>query len=138
MTKQGYKQTEVGLIPEDWNLDSLNTYCHFENGDRGVNYPSGFDFISSGKLFVNAGHLKNKRISLNKMDYISDDKFNQLNGGKFKSGDILFCLRGSLGKFAVVRNNETAGAIASSLIIIRPIRIKTTSNYIEFYFCSLN
>ena len=53
-TKQGYKHTEVGLIPEDWNLGTLNSYCHFENGDRGVSYPSGSDFISSGKLFVNA------------------------------------------------------------------------------------
>lgn len=127
-----YKQTEVGLIPEDWKLEELNQVCSFENGDRGINYPSKSDFKSWGKLFVNAGHLKNKSISLKNMDYISDEKFNQLNGGKFKKDDILFCLRGSLGKFAIV-SNEEQGAIASSLIIIRPILKELFVNYLKFY-----
>lgn len=132
LTKTKYKQTEVGLIPEDWKLGELNQVCVFENGDRGINYPSKSDFKSWGKLFVNAGHLKNKSISLKTMDYVSDEKFHQLNGGKFKKNDILFCLRGSLGKFAIV-NNEEQGAIASSLIIIRPILKELSTNYLEFY-----
>ena len=45
-------------------------------------------------------------------------RFDLLSNGKVKNGDILFCLRGSLGKFAVVKNLDR-GAIASSLIIIR-------------------
>jgi type I restriction enzyme S subunit len=42
-----------------------------------------------------------------------------LSNGKFRKGDFLFCLRGSLGKFAVV-DRPIFGAIASSLVIIRP------------------
>lgn len=131
--KQGYKVTEFGVIPEDWTLFTLGNVCTFENGDRGVNYPSKSDFISYGLPFVNAGHLKSKAISFEKMDYISFEKFEQLGGGKFKKGDILFCLRGTLGKYAVVSYDNIEGAIASSLIIIRPINRYLDVGYLEFY-----
>ncbi len=53
------------------------------------------------------------------MDYITQQHFDRLGGGKVKRGDVLYCLRGSLGKCAIVRDIEQ-GAIASSLLIIRP------------------
>lgn len=53
------------------------------------------------------------------MDYIPRERFDLLGGGKVRSGDILFCLRGSLGKFASV-GELAEGAIASSLVILRP------------------
>jgi type I restriction enzyme S subunit len=136
LTKTKFKQTEVGLIPEDWNIDSLGSICYFENGDRGFNYPSKSDFRSWGKLFVNAGHIRNNEVSLVDMDFINDEKYEKLNGGKFIKGDILFCLRGSLGKFAVLKD-EVQGAIASSLIIIRPNVRKTTVDFLKFYFQSI-
>jgi len=53
------------------------------------------------------------------MAFISPERFNLLGSGKVKLNDILFCLRGSLGKCAL--NTEiTEGAIASSLVILRP------------------
>ena len=52
------------------------------------------------------------------MNYISKEKYDQLNSGKFQKGDILYCLRGSLGKKAVIKDAMN-GAIASSLVIIR-------------------
>ena len=48
----------------------------------------------------------------------SKEKYDQLNSGKFQKGDILYCLRGSLGKKAVIKDVMN-GAIASSLVIIR-------------------
>ena len=48
-----------------------------------------------------------------------------------QKGDILYCLRGSLGKKAIV-NDEVRGAIASSLVIIRPDRKKVNGDYLMF------
>jgi type I restriction enzyme S subunit len=118
--RPGYMRTEVGFIPEDWRVATLGELCNFENGDRGVNYPSGSDFVLSGVPFVNAGHLKRGRIAFDKLDFITRSKFETLGNGKFHPGDVLFCLRGSLGKFAVVDDDTPEGAVASSLIIIRP------------------
>ena len=102
-----------------WITTELGKICAFENGDRGTNYPSRSVRTSEGIPFINAGHLTDNGLDYSTMDYIPRERFDLLGGGKVRSGDILFCLRGSLGKFASVGElNE--GAIASSLVILRP------------------
>jgi type I restriction enzyme, S subunit len=129
-----FKQTEVGAIPEDWDVSTLGDTCIFENGDRGHNYPSKSAFVASGVPFINAGHVEDGRISRGSLDYIRREHFDLLGGGKTKPGDVLFCLRGSLGKFGVVAAEIPEGAIASSLIIIRPIKSKLS---LGFFICYL-
>lgn len=102
------------------------------NGDRGKNYPSQADIMDDGEIpFVNAGHLNGKNIDFSDMNYISREKYEKLSSGKFEKGDILYCLRGSLGKKAIV-NDEVRGAIASSLVIIRPDRKKVNGDYLMY------
>ncbi len=102
------------------------------NGDRGKNYPSQADITDEGDIpFVNAGHLNGRSIDFEEMNYISQDKFNRLSSGKFMKGDVLYCLRGSLGKKAIV-NDDVEGAIASSLVIIRPDYNRIDGDYLMF------
>ncbi|MEI6175915.1 MAG: restriction endonuclease subunit S [Verrucomicrobiota bacterium] len=106
-------------MKKGWEIKTLGDICSFENGDRGENYPSKSVQTRSGVPFINAGHLGESGIDFSDMNYIPRERFNLLGNGKIQKNDILFCLRGSLGKFASVGDlNE--GAIASSLIIIRP------------------
>ena len=97
----------------------LGDCCSFENGDRGTNYPSKAARTTTGIPFINAGHLTDDGIDLENMDFISRERFDLLSNGKIRKGDILFCLRGSLGKSASV-GDLSEGAIASSLVIVRP------------------
>ncbi|WP_047279410.1 restriction endonuclease subunit S [Pseudomonas lundensis] len=130
--KQGYKLTEVGEIPVEWCVATLGEICMFENGDRGSNYPSPNSFVTSGVPFINAGHIANGKINFGDMNYITPESFNRLGSGKVRRGDILFCLRGSIGKFGIAGDSLGDGAIASSLVIIRP---KTTSINLEYLSC---
>lgn len=104
---------------EGWVENKLGDVCSFENGDRGKNYPSRAKFVESGIAFINAGHIDDGRVDFSKMNYISQETFALLSRGKIQVDDVLFCLRGSLGKFAVIES-EQQGAIASSLVIVRP------------------
>lgn len=100
------------------------------NGDRGKNYPSQNDIVDDGEIpFINAGHLIDNHVNFDDMNYISREKFDKLSSGKVIEGDILYCLRGSLGKKALVRNIKD-GAIASSLVIIRPDKKRVSSEYL--------
>ncbi len=103
-----------------FKLVSVSDICELENGDRGSNYPSKKTLVASGVPFVNAGHLNQFSVDTEKMTFITPEHYHLLRSGKFFPGDILFCLRGSLGKFGVVPENITEGAIASSLVIVRP------------------
>ena len=107
-------------VPKSWSWAQANDLWDFENGDRSKNYPSRDQLVQSGIPFVNAGHLVDGRVSMFQMNFITPEKYQQLGGGKLKKGDQLYCLRGSLGKHAIY-DHEGEGAIASSLVILRPI-----------------
>ena len=100
----------------------IGDVCKLINGDRGKNYPSGKDRVSSGIPFINAGHLDGRRVDFAEMDYVTQEKYDQMTQGKVQKDDILYCLRGSLGKHGIVDFDD--GLIASSLVIIRCNRDK--------------
>ncbi|HCP1861098.1 TPA: restriction endonuclease subunit S [Escherichia coli] len=118
-------------LPEGWEWVALQEICSLENGDRSKNYPNKSTLVETGIPFVNAGHLENGNIRQEDMTFITPEHFSILRSGKFLDGDILFCLRGSLGKSAIVQN--LSGAIASSLVIVRVFK-PTFNKYIHLYF----
>lgn len=110
---------------------TLGRCCTFENGDRGKNYPGKEHRVAHGVPFINAGHLTEDGLDFSQMDYISEERFELLGNGKIRPRDVLFCLRGSLGKFACV-DDLGRGAIASSLVILRPVAGLITDYLLEF------
>ena len=111
------KSRFIELFGDNVPTAKLGDVCRMINGDRGKNYPSGDDFVENGVPFVNAGHLQNRKVDFCDMNYITEEKFNLLSQGKMQAGDILYCLRGSLGKHGLV--DFERGAVASSLVILR-------------------
>ncbi len=112
----------------------LGDLCDFENGDRGKNYPGRKAFVDKGIPFINAGHLDNGLIDNKTMNFIPRDRYDLMGNGKIKKGDLLFCLRGSLGKYGLVSDIEE-GVIASSLVIVRPKNMLDVQ-YLAKYFGS--
>ncbi|UVM39528.1 restriction endonuclease subunit S [Pseudomonas sp. B21-017] len=119
-----------------WPMVKLGKVCKLVNGDRGTNYPSKDSILSSGIPFINAGNLtEGHSIVCSGANFISEERYDLLSNGKVQYGDILFCLRGSLGKFAVVDSSVPKGAIASSLVIIRPDK-SICEDYLKNYLRS--
>jgi type I restriction enzyme S subunit len=118
----------------EWQIKSFADLLTISNGDRSKNYPSKEHRVSTGIPFVNAGHLKDGLIDLTDMDYISREKYESLSGGKFNNGDILFCLRGSLGKSALVKDIGE-GTVASSLAIFK-VGVEIDTDYLFWFLQS--
>lgn len=104
-----------------WVEKRLGEVCEFENGDRGKNYPNRSEYVSAGVPWINTGHIEpDGTLTQNEMNFISRAKFEELRSGKIQPGDLVYCLRGAtLGKTAVV-DPYYEGAVASSLVILRP------------------
>jgi type I restriction enzyme S subunit len=69
------------------------------------------------------------------MNFITRAKFDSLRSGKIQLGDLVYCLRGAtLGKTAIV-DPYTEGAVASSLVIIRP-SASVDSRFLYFFLVS--
>ncbi|MEZ4269348.1 MAG: restriction endonuclease subunit S [Myxococcota bacterium] len=107
-------------LPAGWCWVRLQDIASLLNGDRGKNYPNQREYVEVGLPFINAGHIRpDGTLSGEEMNFITREKFNELAAGKIEPGDLVYCLRGTLGKTATV-DPLIEGAIASSLAIIRP------------------
>ena len=84
-------------VPKNWSWVNLESVASLHNGDRGVNYPSKKDYVEIGIPFINAGAIQNNALDEAEFYYITEEKFESLRAGKIQKGDILYCLRGSLG-----------------------------------------
>ena len=125
------KSQFVEMFETEKRYVKLEDVCIFINGDRGKNYPSA-DKISknsNGVPFINAGLLTNNTVDWENMNYISEETYNKLRAGKIQKDDILYCLRGSLGKHAII-DFDNKGAIASSLVILRANQNKIQPNFL--------
>ena len=107
--------------PFGWQWVPFSAVAAFENGDRSKKYPKRAEYVASGVPWINTGHIEpDGTLSRSAMYFITDKKFASLGGGKIRPGDLVYCLRGAtFGKTAFVEPYER-GAIASSLMIIRP------------------
>ena len=123
-------------IPESWKWVRFDDLAGFYNGDRGKNYPNKSEYVSEGIAWINTGHiLPTGFLNENIMNYITEEKYNSLSGGKIMEGDMVYCLRGAtFGKVARIEP-FSVGAIASSLMGIRPVK-KALREYIYLYLKS--
>lgn len=120
-------------LPDGWVWGSINQLCTLENGDRGPNYPSRAHYVNAGVPFITAGNIQDWNIDPEGLNFITEERFALLRAGLIEPGDLLFCLRGSLGKTAL--NILKRGAIASSLVIVRPV-LPNLAKYLLLYFQS--
>ena len=123
MTKEkGIPQIRFSGFTDTWEQRKLGELVEFYNGDRSSRYPNDSDMVSDGVPFINAGDLVSGRVKLDTANKITEEKFNELSGAKIQRGDIIYCLRGTLGKNAFVDNFDVE-TVASSLVDIRPKKV---------------
>jgi type I restriction enzyme S subunit len=107
----------------------------FINGDRGKNYPSKDKLSSEGIPFISAVNLSNGTVSQENLLCVSEAQYQKLGSGKLEKNDLVFCIRGSLGKKAIYPFD--IGAIASSLVILRRyLKEETFLYFVDIYMSS--
>ena len=119
---EGYKQTEVGVIPEDWEVNELNKYAELLSSKRIFED----DYVSVGIPFWRGSEVsalaKGKPIS--KEYFISTEKYETLKRsfGAPTKGDILVTAVGTLGNIYLVPNNAPFYFKDGNLIWLRNIK----------------
>jgi type I restriction enzyme, S subunit len=96
--KPGYKQTEVGVIPEDWSIQSLGLICDVRDGTH-----ESPRFFKKGVPFLTSKNLVDGRLDLKNVSYISENDAAEFNKrSKVDRHDILMSMIGTIGSAALV------------------------------------
>lgn len=109
------------------------SYIHIIDGDRGKNYPSTGELMSSGFcLFLNAGNVTEKGFVFNELKYITKEKDGMLRNGKLERNDIILTTRGTVGNVAIYDKSIPFDHIRinSGMVIIRVNESKIVPQYL--------
>lgn len=101
--KPGYKQTEVGVIPEDWECTTVRRLVDAGilekplDGNHGNIHPKGGDFVSFGIPFVMANNIKGGQVDLTNCSFIRKEQADSLQKGFSRAGDVLLTHKATIG-----------------------------------------
>ena len=120
-------------IPESWKWVRIASIWAILNGDRGKNYPAKSTLSHEGIPFISALNLDGKTVvDDDNLLCLSEEQYDKLGNGKLQQGDVVVCIRGSLGKHG--RFPFEKGAIASSLVIMRSqLILPILDDFLMFY-----
>lgn len=117
--KPGYKQTNVGLIPEDWGVEPLGKRSSFKTGPFGSTLHQS-DYVHEGIPVINPMHIKNGRITPRPDTSISEEAAQRLNEFRMKPGEIIIGRRGDMGRCATVNDHNKGWICGTGSMLIRP------------------
>lgn len=126
----GYKQTEVGMIPEDWTLSSLMSLSAFiTKGSTPTTY--GFKWEQTGVLFLRSECVAENGLDLSQSMFISEAAHASLRRSEVKEGDILVTITGYVGRSVVFKNAGEAN-INQHIARVRIISPNVSNQFIYY------
>ena len=135
MVNQGYKQTEIGIIPEDWEICvAKDLYLKARIGWQGFKKD---EYLDEGDYYLVTGtdFLDNK-ISWKNCHYVLQERYEQDKNIQLSPGDILITKDGSIGKTAFVDTLDRPATLNSGIFLVRPKNDKINQAYLYFIFKS--
>ncbi len=128
-----YKQTELGLISEDWDVKNINKECTIKAriGWQGL---KSTEYLDSGDYILITGtDFDNGFINWKSCSYVTKWRFDQDKNIQIKKGDVLVTKDGTIGKIAFLDSVPMQGTLNSGVFVVRP----KDSDKIDSVFLSL-
>ena len=118
--RAGYKQTEAGVIPENWDARKLAELASFRTGPFGSALHKS-DYTSDGVPVVNPMHINDGRIEPTRTMTITESAAAALSDFRLTTGDVIIGRRGDMGRCAVVRDGQGGWLCGTGSMIVRPV-----------------
>ena len=133
----GYKMTELGLIPSDWENVNISKTCTIKAriGWQGL---KSTEYLNSGDyILVTGTDFKNGFIDWSTCSYVSEWRFKQDKNIQIKKGDVLVTKDGTIGKVAFLNEIPMEGTLNSGVFVVRSKDLKKIDSvYLSLVFKS--
>lgn len=130
--RPGYKQTEVGVIPEEWEACRLSDIsAKITDGDHVTPKRAGH-----GYYLLSARNVLDGAIDVSDVDYVGDDEYFRMRRrcGP-EAGDILISCSGTIGRVTVVPAGFEC-VLVRSAALAKLHRARADGYYIQFWLQS--
>lgn len=134
--KQRYQQTELGLLPEDWEVATI--------GDRAVKVGSGVTptggsrvYKTHGRHFLRSQNVGWGKLLLDDVSFIDDDIHARFPDTELQPGDVLLNITGaSIGRSAVADDRVSGGNVNQHVCLIRTDSTRLIPAYLNLFLLS--
>lgn len=120
----GYKQTEVGVIPEDWEVLPIGSLCTIF-GRIGFRGYTKADIVNEdqGVLSISPSNISQGSVDFDNGTYISWAKYYESPEIKIFNEDVLLVKTGSTyGKVGLVRSLEREATLNPQVVVLKNIK----------------
>jgi type I restriction enzyme, S subunit len=131
VVENGFKLTEVGVIPNEWNL--INLGVHFSLKARiGWQGLTTAEYLKSGDyILVTGTDFNNGFIDWDNCVFVEKKRFDQDKNIQLLNNDILVTKDGTIGKVAFIDKLPLPTTLNSGVFVIRP---KTSKIHSKFFY----
>lgn len=134
MNNTKFKQTEIGLIPEDWEINIFITDLKVKGRIGWKGYKTS-DLRDSGPMVLGGENIKSfYYLNFDNVKHIVQEKFDESPEIIVKPNDILLVTRGNLGEVAHFKGEYKEVTINPSLVILS--EFIGNSTFLYYYLLS--
>lgn len=132
----GYKRTELGLIPVDWEVKSIHEFATIKTGPFGTLLKASEYSKGDGVPLISVGEIREGFLRITDLTpRISETVTRRLPQYVLRSGDIVFGRKGGVERSALIRQPQEGWFLGSDGISIRPVQ-KCHNEYLALQFQS--
>lgn len=120
--KPGYRQTEVGIIPKDWEVRAIEDFASIKTGPFGTLLKASEYATGEGVPLISVGEIREGffRVTGN-TPRVSETVTKRLPQYVLRTGDIVFGRKGGIDRSALIRHRQDGWFLGSDGIAIRPL-----------------
>lgn len=134
--KEGYKRTELGLLPVDWDLVNL--------GDKSSKVGSGITPTGGERVYKVEGHpfLRSQNVGwgcllMDDIAFIDNKTHGSFDSTEIEQGDVFLNITGaSIGRSAVADERVVGGNVNQHVCIIRPNHEQLNHRFLNYFLLS--
>lgn len=114
----GYKQTEVGVIPEDWDVKTLQAVCKTP-----ITYGivQCGPHIENGIPYIRVSDMNSRELDITEMLRTSPSIAASFSRSKVEEGDVVYALRGKLGHVRMILRPLAGANLTQGTARISPL-----------------
>jgi type I restriction enzyme S subunit len=128
-----FKETEIGMIPEDWDIGELKDFCS-KIGSGATPRGGSNVYIDSGIAFIRSQNVYDEGFKTEGLTFIQNSDAKKLNNVEVKKNDILLNITGdSICRCCIVPDSVLPARVNQHVSIIRT----NTKLYYKFLYCYL-